>query len=235
MARLKFAIGTRCHNKDTSESLEDLRTFLNAATKISDCVLVGVDTVLLAERVATFRLAGVTAVVVAPWGFSSALNALCLKSRALGYEQILFASIDFPPELDSVEGLSKHLLDDVVMVGAATIEHDYQQKPCMVRNADAMQMPWNTFALVSTDKLISTGVPPITDDELLGDDRGMEEAVTLAMQSKIGNTAVLTRVPRVWRFANTNDNHGAKMESKNARARKQLEMLGLESPTVHHK
>ena len=242
-----LAIGTRFWGKSV-EDLRRLRIWTDAALKNSDSVFIAVniaeDTMDTPAYIKANFGERVTVIPVSPWGFSFALNALIMYAVNAGNVHMLSASVEFPPHAGDINILTRYMRAEVLSVGAALADHDYQPGK-VLETPTAQQVPWNTYNLLNLELMKVFGVPLIGDYPGNRNLVGAEEMVTLAIFQKMFGygKAILTKVPGVstWEEGLTKDwseerwaAHLRKMGSKEHRANAQISEATQQSPTVQH-
>lgn len=189
----------------------------------------------------------VNAFSVTPWGrVVQAPNALLLQSAERGESHLLFTSTRYPVK-KSLLALHESYLDDDTLVVGVRLEHDFKALPgecVLVEQASGTQIPWNTCALWSIDRLVHTGFVLTADSFDDPDNAGMEEMGTIAAQqilwpgksvAKLVASQTEDLIPNTqgWTIER-HERHMRILESKNARSEAQLKRLALPSPSVCH-
>ncbi len=248
----KFAIATRFYGLSKGD-VERLSTWVDAALAIvpAENVFVAVHTE--ADRSGSLeflkkKYPKVNAFSVVPWGkVVQAPNALLIKCAERELNHLLFVSTEYPVTKSIVSLLQSHFDNDTLVVGAALKGHDLKAKPkkeIAVKKANGLQIPWNTCALWSIERLIHTGFVLAADSLHDPDNAGMEEMGTIAAQQILWKgkaKAKLVAVPEKSLKINTHgwniqrhDRYVRTLESKNARSATQLKRLSLPTPLVLH-
>lgn len=190
----------------------------------------------------------VIAFPVTPWGkVVQAPNALLLKSAEQQMGHLLFASTEYPITESLVLLLQSYFDAQTLVVGARLASHDFKAAPgerVLVRSASGLQIPWNTCALWSVERLVHTGFVLTADSLHDPDNAGMEEMGTIAAQQILwpGRAVAKLVTPRQGDLVlNTHgwnvkrhERYVHNLESKNARSAAQLDRLSLPTPDVYH-
>ena len=145
--------------------------------KNSDSVsMESLPTLVMKLRGAVYEASDITVSVevvpVAPWGkFVPALNALV--SRSVGYDFILFASVEVKLSSKAMKGLLDVMVrfPEALVAGAALPGHDFQKGSEVP--VSGMTAPWNTLALWRMSHLGLMGFPLVAEG--LYADGGVEE------------------------------------------------------------
>ncbi|MEA3383870.1 MAG: hypothetical protein U9Q20_04230 [Campylobacterota bacterium] len=176
---------------------------------------------------------------IEPWiSFTQPLNLLVEKALSLGAKELLFQSIEVEISLDDMETLESHLENDTLVVGAKLHNrHGHTNETCKI---DGWSSPWNTLALWNIEKLGLTGFLSISSGNLENIPGGIEEVVTISLlqQLKVNQMkAKLINLSSVvwetsWDCEKREEYHENKMRSKDERAKKQLEKLGVKAGEV---
>lgn len=189
----------------------------------------------------------VIAFPVIPWGkVVQAPNALLIKS-AERMAHLLFASTEYPVTESLVSLLQSHSDEQTLVVGARLDTHDFKASPgerVLVQSASGLQIPWNTYALWSIERLIHTGFVLTADSFTDPDNAGMEEMGTIAAQQMLWKDKAVTKLVTPGAGDLVHNTHGwnitrrerfvRNLESKNARSAAQLGRLSLPTPDVYH-
>lgn len=194
------------------------------------------------------RYPTVTAFPVTPWGkVVQAPNALLSKSAEQRIGHLLFASTEYPVTKSLISLLKSHLDMQTLVVGARLASHDFKAPPgerVLVRRANGLQIPWNTYALWSVEHLVHTGFVLAADSLHDPDNAGMEEMGTIAAQQILWPGKALAKLvtPRGrdivlnthgWNIKR-HERYIYNLESKNSRSAAQLGRLSLTTPDVYH-
>ena len=200
---------------------------------------------------------------VTPWGrFVPALNAIVSHCADAGVRRLLVASAEVRLSRDGMDALVAKFDDnidgcDTLVVGAVLRGHDYRGG-CRGEGAEGdddraivqltgRTVPWNTCALWDVPKLALTGFLLVSEGlHPSGGDAGVEEVATIAVIQRIlsrdrarAKLVMLSGDMVSWEEDFDDDPgrrewHERKMESKVTRARRQLELLGLNDGVVMH-
>lgn len=194
------------------------------------------------------RYPKVNAFPVTPWGkVVPAPNALLLKCAERQVSHLLFVSTEYPVTPSLVSLLQSHCDTQTLVVGARLPMHDFKAragKRVLVRKANGLQIPWNTYALWSIEHLVHTGFVLTADSLKDPNNAGMEEMGTIAAQQILwpGKASAKLVTPRPgdlivntygWNIKRR-ERYIYNMKSKNARSAAQLERLALPAPDIHH-
>lgn len=185
---------------------------------------------------------------VVPWGkVVQAPNAILSKSSEQEVSHLLIASSEYPVTSSLVSLLQSHCDAQTLVVGARLPTHDFKAPPdeqAVIHKASGLQIPWNTYALWSTEHLVHTGFVLAADSLQDPDNAGMEEMGTIAAQQILWPDKALAKlvIPREGDLVlNTHgwtiyrrERYASNLESKNARAAAQMERLKLPRPSVLH-
>lgn len=248
----KLGIATRFHGL-TEGDVQRLATWVDAALSIvpAENVYVAIHTVADKSDSLDFmraRYPKVTAFPVTPWGkVVQAPNALLLKSAEQQSSHLLFASSEYPVTKPLISLLQSHYDEQTLVVGARLAGHDLKALPgesVLVRGANGLQIPWNTYALWSVEHLIHTGFVLTADSLDDPDNAGMEEMGTIAAQQILwpGKASAKLVTPRAGDLVLNTHGWGIKrheryiynLESKNIRSAAQMERLKLPRPSILH-
>ncbi|KAL9187101.1 hypothetical protein ACHAXT_010821 [Thalassiosira profunda] len=190
---------------------------------------------------------------IRPWGqFVPALNAIVAHCARNGARRVLLASAEVQLTQEAMDVLHSHLdMDTTLVVGAALPGHEYRAPENEAEVEVALTgrtVPWNTCAVWNVPKLALTGFPLVAEGLHPAEDggegaSGVEEACTIAALQRILSPerarAKLVAVPgTAWEQDFEGDEkrrewHERKMRSKVTRAKRQLELMGLEGTVVH--
>lgn len=184
------------------------------------------------------------------WGkFVPALNAL-VSTAATEFptaSMLLLQSLEVEADADALDFLISHFDQrrDLV-IGAALPGHAFSPS----RDGQPLELtgtstPWNTLAVWNLRQLSKVGFPLIGDGfHVDGECAGVEEVSTIATYQQLfqerGTKATVLRVPGIaWQVDEFDDPkrrewQASKMASKNQRAAKQMERLGIPSGHVYH-
>lgn len=240
-----LAIGTRFFGKDPAKDLPRLAVFLEAALKLGD-VFVAVNTDEDTTNTLAFiamNYPSVDAFSVTPWQkFVPALNAIVYRAATSGANRLLLASVEFPPTEEQVVQLLEHINSDTLVAGACFLEHNFQCPSSDDVRGTGTTVPWNTFAVWNIVHLAKLGFPLAGDAPFDPRQAGVEELTTIALyQALFSLKAKLVRIQEFVEKWNTKGwdkerlaKHEAKMASKEARPKAQMEWAGLEAPTIMH-
>lgn len=190
----------------------------------------------------------VNAFPVTPWGkVVQAPNALLIKCAEQEMEHVLYVSTEYPVSRSLVSLLYSHFDKKTLVVGARLAGHDFKAvkgSKKSVPHASGLQIPWNTCALWSIDRLVHTGFVLAADSLHDPDNAGMEEMGTIIAQQilwpgkavaklvdpKEGDLVLNTHGWNIKR----QDRYMKNLTSKNARSEAQLKRLSLPTPAVVH-
>ncbi|GAX20377.1 hypothetical protein FisN_9Hh090 [Fistulifera solaris] len=256
----KIVVATRLHLGNALTAPTDLATKIAAFHNIcqTSCA-VGIIAVDATPKIANYNLVDAVSQMcaevderihvlpVTPWGeFVSALNALVIYARKrLQADRILFLSAETVVDRDGIQELLAHLTPDTLVVGARLPGHVVRGE--CVTLLSGTTSPWNTLAVWDLHKLSLTGFQLVSDG-LLTDDKeepsfGVEEVVAIALLQKLLGTenakAKLVTLKHVdWQVDSFDDPERRKwqeekMKSKEIRAQRQLDLIGL-AGKVHH-
>lgn len=191
---------------------------------------------------------GVAAFPVTPWGkVVQAPNALLSKSAEQQITHLLFASTEYPVTRSLLTMLQSYFDEQTLVVGARLASHDFKALPeecVLVQKASGLQIPWNTYALWSVERLVHTGFVLAADSLHDPDNAGMEEMGTIAAQQILwpGKAVAKLIAPHPedlvlnthgWNIKR-HERYVRNLESKNARSAAQLNRLLLPTPDVYH-
>lgn len=211
--------------------------------------LVNAVTTICAER------PNVHALPVTPWGmFVPALNALITYARRKQQppaDRILFISAETTADSQDIQQLLTHLTPDTLVVGARLLGHAGSRgddTESVVLPLSGTTSPWNTLAIWDLQKLALTGFQLVSDGLLTGDKEepsfGIEEVVAIALLQKllgkVNAKAKLVSLKNVnWQVDSFEDQerqkwHEEKMKSKDIRAQRQLDLMGLAGEVYHY-
>jgi hypothetical protein len=185
---------------------------------------------------------------VVPWGkVVQAPNALLIKSAEKQIEHIMYLSTEYPVTESIISLLMSHFDNQTLVVGASLLGHDFKALPgsdVIVSNANGLQIPWNTCAIWSVERLVHTGFVLAADALRDPDNAGMEEMGTIVAQQILWPGKALAKLilPRKGDLVfNTygwsvkrRDRYIKNLTSKNARSEDQLKRLSLPTPLVLH-
>jgi hypothetical protein len=183
--------------------------------------------------------------VVEPWGrFAFALNAAVQFAIDNRYALICFQSLEVTIVPDRVRRLVKLFDDDnVCLVGPVLSGHEFKEGDHVLRGRTC---PWNTFAIWRVAVLYLTGFPLIADgmDDV---EAGVEEVSAYALLKHIKPSIIAYLVAEsdsqsssslTWDTseldATRREWHEKKMQSKDERPAKHLQLLGLPDVLVKH-
>ncbi|KAL7479635.1 hypothetical protein ACHAW6_005400 [Cyclotella cf. meneghiniana] len=192
---------------------------------------------------------------VQPWGkFIPALNAIVAYTARQDAQCLLFASAEVGIQGGVMERMwSKLNLEDTLVVGAALQGH-HHHTPTPPSNEMEVELtgrtcPWNTFALWNLPKLSLTGFLQVSEGlhDTTGEaSAGIEEACTIAtLQRILQQDTVKAKLVKIhppaeveWGQDFKNDEarrewHERKMQSKEVRAKRQLDLMGLSGVVIH--
>ena len=216
---------------------------VDATPKIEDYNLVDAVTAICAE----LKDERIHILPVTPWGeFVSALNAMVIYARKrLNADRILFISAETAADSKDIQQLLAHLEPDTLVVGARLAGHALESE-CVALSGTTS--PWNTLAVWDLKKLSLTGFQLVSDG-LLTDDKeepsfGIEEVVAIALLQKLlgkeNAKAKLVSLKNVnWQIDSFQDPERRKwqeekMKSKDIRAQRQLDLIGLTGEVYHY-
>ncbi len=186
----------------------------------------------------------VTFIKVTPAGsFVPMLNAILMAGRqhfAQGCH-MLISSTEMGYNETDVEVLFSYMDGHTACVGAALEGHDYHPGTT-IKEANGVQIPWNTFSLLNPYAVCVTGIPMLGDGTFLDlSTAGVEELITYAVIQRLYNSQVkLVSIPSSngWDTRNFTgerlEAHKKKMASKISRPAAQLQFANLKAPTVQH-
>ncbi len=248
----KFGIATRFYGLSETD-VERLAAWLDAALSLvpPERVFVAINIDADIAKSLDFvkgKYPQVNAFPVTPWGkVVQAPNALLLKAAEQRMDYLLFVSTEYPVTKQVVSLLASHCDKDTLIVGAALSGHDIKVSAGqseIIRNSSGLQIPWNTYALWSLDRLIHTGFVLAADSLHDPDNAGMEEMGTIAAQQILWPDKAVAKlvVPEegdlVFNIHGWNtkrqDRYQHNLTSKNARSAAQMERLSLSTPSVIH-
>jgi|GEM_PF-1975364 len=248
----KLGIGTRFYGLSETD-VERLATWLEAALSVvpPERIFVAVNVGEDAAKSLDFikkNYPQVNAFPVTPWGkVVQAPNAILLKAAEKEMEYLLFVSTEYPVTKRVVSLLMSHCDAKTLVVGAALVGHDIKVqagKSEIIQNSSGLQIPWNTYALWSLDRLIHTGFVLAADSLHDPDNAGMEEMGTIAAQQILwpGKAIAKLVVPKEgdvifnmhgW-TTKRQDRYQHNLTSKNTRSAAQIKRLRLSTPSVIH-
>lgn len=243
MAEPQVAVLTRFWGKGEAD-LQRLEKFLAGARKITTNIYVAVN--FKADQCGTLeflaKFAEATAIPITPWEkttFILALNPMIVKAVQDGAEQILIQSPEMVPTLHQFLLLQSHLEPDTLVVGARLAGHEYY--PGKIVDGNGVTVPWNTAALWNAERLALTGFLTISDGPFLVS--GLEEVPLIALHQQLWPNSSKVKMIQVPNFGDWSTegwdeqrfaDHKKKMESKRERGAKQLQILNLQAPQIHH-
>lgn len=190
----------------------------------------------------------IVAFPVTPWGkVVQAPNALLSKSAEQQMSHLLFVSTEYPVTKSLVSLLQSHFDAQTLVVGARLASHDFRAslgERVLVQRASGLQIPWNTCAMWSVERLVHTGFVLAADSLHDPDNAGMEEMGTIAAQQILwpGKAVAKLITPRNgdlvlnihgWNIKR-HERWLCNLESKNSRSAIQLDRLSLPTPDVYH-
>ncbi len=248
----KLGIATRFWGL-TEGDVQRLATWVDAALNIvpAENVYVAVDTETDLSGSLDFmrkQYPEITAFLVAPWGkVVHAPNAILSKSAEHQVKFLLFASSEYPVTPSLVSLIQSHCDERTLVVGARLLPHDFKApsgESVLIEDASGLQIPWNTYALWSTEHLIHTGFVLAADSLQDPDNAGMEEMGTIAAQQILwpGSASAKLVTPQEgdlvvnthgWNIKRK-ERYIYNLESKNSRSTAQIERLKLPRPSVLH-
>ena len=248
----KFGIATRFYGLSETD-VERLATWIDAAISLirPERIFVAVNVDADIAKSLDFvkrKYPDVNVFPVTPWGkVVQAPNALLLKAAEQKIDYLLFVSTEYPVTEPVVSLLKSHCDEETLVVGAALSGHDVKVQAGqreIIQNSNGLQIPWNTYALWSLDRLIHTGFVLAADSLDDPDNAGMEEMGTIAAQQILwpGKAIAKLVVPQKdhlvfnvngWNTARQ-DRYRLNLTSKNARSAAQMKRLSLATPSVVH-
>lgn len=248
----KFGIATRFYGL-TEGDTQRLAMWVDAALEIvpASNVLVAINAEADLSGSQEFMRKKYPEVVtfpVTPWGkVVQAPNALLSKSAEKQISHLLFASTEYPITKSLLSLLQSYFDEQTLVVGARLASHNFKAPPgecVLVKRASGLQIPWNTCALWSVERLIHTGFVLAADSLNDPDNAGMEEMGTIAAQQILwlGKAVAKLVTPRQGDLVLNTHGWNIKrherwlhnLESKNSRSATQLERLSLPTPDVYH-
>jgi len=248
----KLGIATRFYGLDPKDKRR-LKTWIDAAlTVVSEkYVYIAINAELDKSGSYAFvrkNYPAINVFSVTPWGkVVQAPNALLIKSAEHKLTYLLFTSTEYPVFKSFISRLISYFDSVTLVVGARLPTHDFvasEKETVLVKEANGLQIPWNTFAMWSLDHLIHTGFVLTADSFTDPNNAGMEEMGTIAAQQILwrGNAIAKLVSPKEGELiANTynwtierHKRHTQIMKSKNSRSRLQLERLSLPAPAIYH-
>lgn len=185
---------------------------------------------------------------VTPWGkVVPAPNALLLKCAEWQVSHLLFTSTEYPVTQSLASLLESHCDLQTLVVGARLPTHDFKASAgerVLVRKANGLQIPWNTYALWSIEHLIHTGFVLTADSLHDPNNAGMEEMGTIAAQQILWPGKALAKlvtpqsgdivINRYGWNIKRHERYIYNLKSKNTRSAAQLKRLALPAPDVYH-
>lgn len=190
----------------------------------------------------------IVAFPVTPWGkVVQAPNAILSKSAEQQMSHLLFASTEYQVTESLASLLHSYFDAQTLVVGARLASHDFKALPgerVLVQRASGLQIPWNTCAMWSIERLVHTGFVLAADSLNDPDNAGMEEMGTIAAQQILWTGKAIAKLisPRQgdlvlnthgWNIKR-HERYLRNLESKNARSAAQLDRLLLPTPDVYH-
>lgn len=171
-------------------------------------------------------------------GYTHPLNMSVERALALNTRKMLFQSIEVDISLDDVEILQTYLDEKTLVVGGKLNEKhgsEYGENEIHGWNC-----PWNTLALWDLEKLALTGFLSVSSGNVNGVEGGIEELATISLLQKLKPSemnAKLVSLPSLfwetsWTCRERERYHQRKMDSKDERAKVQLEKLNIEPGKV---
>jgi len=248
----KLSIATRFYGL-TEGDVQRLSSWIDAALDIvpQENVYVAVNSEADLSKSLDFmssQYPKINAFPVTPWGkVVQAPNALLLKCAEREMNHMLFVSTEYPVTQSLVSLLWEQCDTKTLVVGVRLAGHEWKGVPgkdILVRNANGLQIPWNTCALWSLEHLVHTGFVLAADSLHDPDNAGMEEMGTIAAQQILWPGEALAKLitpgdndivlnTHGWNIKR-HDRYVHNLESKNARAAAQMDRLMLSTPNVHH-
>lgn len=215
---------------------------VDATPKIENYDLVAVVTEICAKLDERIHVLPVT-----PWGeFVSALNSMIIYARKrLHADRIMFISAETAADPENIQQLLTHLEPDTLVVGARLPGHAFRGECVALAGTTC---PWNTLAVWDLKKLSLTGFQLVSDG-LLTDDKeepsfGIEEVVAIALLQKLlGKENAKSKLVSLnnvsWQVDSFEDPERRKwqeqkMKSKDSRAKRQLDLIGLSGEVYHY-
>lgn len=248
----KFGIATRFYGL-SEKDVQRLGAWIDAALMIvqPENVYVAIRSELDLSGSQHFirqRYPKVTMFPVTPWGkVVQAPNALLLKCAERRVGRLLFASTEYTVTRSLASLLTSHLDEQTLVVGARLSSHDFKASPrerVLVKNASGLQIPWNTCALWSLERLVHTGFVLAADSLHDPDNAGMEEMGTIAAQQILWPGSALAKLVSPLKGDLVMNTYGwdikrqeryvHNLESKNSRSAAQLDRLSISAPDVYH-
>nr|VFK66255.1 MAG: hypothetical protein BECKUNK1418G_GA0071005_10854 [Candidatus Kentron sp. UNK]VFK71889.1 MAG: hypothetical protein BECKUNK1418H_GA0071006_10864 [Candidatus Kentron sp. UNK] len=242
-AKVRRIVGTRLHNASLVEppNLDGMREWCDQALDYADIILIAADNSCYAPLCGELSDYGprVTILLVEPWlSFTHPLNTLVEKALSDSAAELVFQSSEVWVEKHCIEGMSRHLADDTLVVGAkmrGRHADSHGQVPLT-----GLTSPWNTLAMWNPKKLARTGFLTVSSGLLDSIPGGVEEVVTISLLQHMDPWNCLAKLftnsclhwatdhPRPERRAL----HEAKMRGKYHRAEQQLAYLGIPRGSV---
>lgn len=190
----------------------------------------------------------VVAFPVTPWGkVVQAPNALLSMSAEQQISHLLFASTEYPVTKSLMSFLWSYFDAQTLVVGARLAMHDFKALPgecILVQRASGLQIPWNTCAMWSIERLVHTGFVLAADSLYDPDNAGMEEMGTIATQQILWLGKAVAKLVTPHHEDLVLNTHGWNIKrherwlqnlgSKNSRSAMQLDRLSLPTPDVYH-
>lgn len=248
----KFGIATRFYGLSKGD-VERLAVWVDAALKLVSPQNIFIAIHSESDLSESFdfikkKYPKVNAFSVTPWGkVVQAPNALLLKCAERGLKYILFVSTEYPVTQKTVNLLWSHFDAQTLVVGARLSGHEVKASPgksVLVRHANGLQIPWNTYALWSVEHLVHTGFVLAADSLHDPDNAGMEEMGTIAAQQILWSGKAVAKLvtpssgelvlnTHGWNVKR-HDRYMKNLLSKNSRSAAQLKRLSLPTPKVLH-
>lgn len=192
---------------------------------------------------------------VAPWnGFTTSLNTLLYAaaggSGVYGFDTvdttpcdfIVYQSIELYAPLQSIRSMLEYARGDDTLVVGAAIPDCHQFQGGKTHSITGLTSPWNTIAMWDIRALARTGFLAVSDGIAGASGPAIEEVAVINLHQSIGHAptrAILLQLPDIQWSANelTGDRlvkHRQKMATKDPRAEKQRQLLGVAQGKVEH-
>ncbi len=242
-----LAIGTRFWDKGKSPSTEKIKKFIDKALKISDMVIVAINTQEdksnALDLLTKDKIDNLIILPVNPWGFTFAMNALIYTAGLKSHKYLLSQSVEIEPNKDSLEQMLGEMNDDTLCVGARLEGHDFRKGQVV---ANGRTIPWNTCRFLNLPYYQIYGFPLIGDTAFDPSLSGVEELCADSLAQKMlssENKKLQIKLMEVEgiKWSNSFENeperkkaHDNKMMLKYQRPQIQLDLTKLPPATVIH-
>ncbi|MCJ8345197.1 hypothetical protein MJH12_06635, partial [bacterium] len=176
---------------------------------------------------------------VNPWiSYTQPLNMLVDKAFGIGASELILQSIDVWTSRSQMSALISQMDDKTLVVGAKMDEFHGRKEG--LNPISGWCCPWNTLAIWDLKKLGITGFLPLSGGNLDDLQGGVEEVMAISILQQIINDQCRAKIVNVgtvkwdvdWPCSDRAKAHQIKMESKNKRAKNQMNYLNLQTAQV---